>query len=417
MDEFYQTLVKEYTENKSKPTLINMMIDYCNTATNKDVYNLKVKLETEFSTDVKCTYCYTMQTPQDYGCDLREIFYNRTGDLIERGQELLDIFKTKKVNNIWHIMTDIDDTLYPHTAYGIAGADYSAPSKKPYPRIKQFYNTLYSKLPVESQYSTVLSATPGCIKSFKIKSTEHELHSILQKYGFIQGDLEDNQAIVQNSLQFGWNIGNHLLKPITNRFLSDTNLPITPQTTLFTQFGITKFNRYKQYVSLFPEHDIIFIGDNGQGDVIAGKKMLTYAESNNLICIVCIHQIAPDGVHYIEPTEEDKSIKNLNFFKTYQDLGQILKTKYNIFNHADLEQIEQDIQEQELKLSQDQNQQKEQQQDKEVSAFGTIGGNKQNKKRTNKKRTNKKRTNKKRTNKKRTNKKRTNKRKFNKKRK
>ena len=50
----------------------------------------------------------------------------------------------------------------------IAGSDISWHSKTPYPGIIKLYNLFYNKLPQVSCYSTVLSATPGCLKNSKI---------------------------------------------------------------------------------------------------------------------------------------------------------------------------------------------------------------------------------------------------------
>ena len=83
----------------------------------------------------------------------------------------MDIFNAKKLPDIWHIMTDIDDTLYPNTEHNtyIAGSDNSWKQKTPYPGIRTFYINFYKKLPNNSQYTTILSATPGCLKNSKIK--------------------------------------------------------------------------------------------------------------------------------------------------------------------------------------------------------------------------------------------------------
>jgi hypothetical protein len=151
MEGFYNTLVSNFKTNKNKVEIVRLMIEYCRDATPEDIYNLKVKMETEFALDVDCKYCYFGSTPSDYGCDLREILFERDelqiegGKLTEGGETLLNIFREKKLPDMWHIMTDVDDTLYPNTEHGtyIAGSDISWDQKHPYPGIISFYNKFY----------------------------------------------------------------------------------------------------------------------------------------------------------------------------------------------------------------------------------------------------------------------------------
>ncbi|GAG27618.1 unnamed protein product, partial [marine sediment metagenome] len=51
----------------------------------------------------------------------------------------------KNNDKIFHILTDIDDTLYPHFNHtGLAGTDISWKTKEAYPGIKKLYHVLYS---------------------------------------------------------------------------------------------------------------------------------------------------------------------------------------------------------------------------------------------------------------------------------
>lgn len=310
----FNQMVNDFKENKDKHNLIRIMTNYCQqqSTTPQNIYDLKVKLELEFSSEVKCVYCYTF-TPDDYGCDLREIFYNRKNELIEGGQQLLDIFREKKIpEDIWHIMTDIDDTLYPNTEHGtyIAGSDISWTQKEPYPGIKEFYNTFYKTLPENSRYTTILSATPGCLKDGKLKDKNGLLHSILKNYGFIQGP--------ESKYQVTSYIGD-IITNCTSRYCGTQNTTnIQSISDLFKLFGNTKFQRFVQYSNIFPEYKILFIGDNGQGDVLAGTQMIT-ANDN---CHVFIHKVSEDGINFKKSEEEEQNIQRLNFFKNYYELAQ-----------------------------------------------------------------------------------------------
>jgi hypothetical protein len=343
IEDIYNNLVTTFKKNKNKNEIISLMLDFCNkeTTTNMDVYNLKKKMEINFAIDVNCTYCYILKTPNNYGCDLREIFYDRENNLIANGQSLLDIFKKKKLDDVWHIMTDVDDTLYPNTEKGtyIAGSDHSWAQKNPYPGIIKFYEEFYSSLPEQlSRYSTILSATPGCLKTSKIQNHRDVLTNIIGEFGFIQGEeskqklLSYTKGITQNFFE----------KQIKNNFVEKKNInnfDSNPNLELYTYFGNMKFKRFEQYLNIFPEYKFLFIGDNGQGDVIAGKQML---EKYPKRCNVFIHQVCENEINYKEPSKSDKLINNLFFFKTYLELSEKFKT-IKIFNDNNINKIKQDF--------------------------------------------------------------------------
>ncbi len=311
--DIYNQIVNDYKENEDKVRLISIMTDYCSdeNTTPEDIYKLKVKLETEFSLDVGCKYMYIGRTPINYGCDLREIFYNRNNELIEGGAELLEIFKQKKMDDMWHIMTDIDDTIYPNTEHStyIAGSDASWHNKVPYPGIKLFYYRFYQQMQNKyAKYSTILSATPGALKTSKLRNTI--LKEVLRKYGFIQGP-ESKIKILSN---IGSIVENY--NTISNKRVADK------LTELFVLLGNTKFERFKQYISIFPEYKILFIGDNGQGDVLAGQRMLELTDTDELRdrCNVFIHKVYDIG-NYKTVNEEAQNISRMHFFKNYAEVA------------------------------------------------------------------------------------------------
>jgi hypothetical protein len=329
VEEVYRTLVEKFKLNKNKPEIIIIMLEFCNRKdiTNMDVYNLKKKMEIQFSIDVDCQYCYkTTSTPVNYGCDLREIFFDRENNLTQGAQPLLDVFEQKKIDDVWHIMTDIDDTLYPNTEHGsyIAGSDISWHSKTPYPGIIKFYELFYNKLSQVSRYSTILSATPGCLKNSKIIKHKAEYNSILGDFGFIQGEESKSKLI-----PFATGIFRNFFNMRRGNYGANSSL------ALYTYFGNMKFERFTQYLKLFPEYKILFIGDNGQGDVIAGKQMLRDAPNR---CKVFIHQVCEDGQNFKAPTARDSIWEGLYFFKTYNDLGRKFQ-EIGIFNENDILQL------------------------------------------------------------------------------
>lgn len=327
--DIFMKMVEQFKKNKDKGQMIQIMIDYCSSTSPENIYELKKMLELEFSKEVECTYCYT-STPIDYGCDLREIFYDRDNKLIHDGQKLLDLFKRKKLRDMWHIMTDIDDTLYPNTEHGtfIAGSDKSWKQKTAYPGIKKLYQFFHEN-PSCSTYSTILSATPGCLKSSKLKDSHNLLHDIFDgDYGFIQGP-ESKGEILKHIPEIFANCVGHLCN--INKKTSIYSI-----SELFTLFGNTKFERFKQYLTLFPEYKILFIGDNGQGDVLAGTRMIEYSPS----CHVFIHKVSEDGINFRESQEE--STERLHFFTNYGELAEKF-AEMGIFTIENVEKIKKSI--------------------------------------------------------------------------
>jgi len=90
---------------------------------------------------------------------------------------------------------------------------------------------------------------------------------------------------------------------------------------------------YRKYARLYQEYDFIFCGDNGQGDLLAGERMV-YNQSKhgdnddfapNLICVL-IHQVLPEEQHPLAATpvleraetwEADLRKRNLFMHRTY----------------------------------------------------------------------------------------------------
>ena len=338
VDDVFEFMVNSFTENKNKNEMINIMKDFCKKKKNEkpQIYELKKKLEIDFSEKVNCQYCYLSETPIDYGCDLREIFYDRENNSSENGKKLLKLFGlfSRRMDKKWHIMTDIDDTLYANTEHGtyIAGSDKSWEQKKPYPGIEQFYKLFHSNSTKCSDYTTILSATPGCLKRSKLKDSKKLLHKILGEhgYGFIQG-VESKGQILSHTGDIINNCVGHLCgrsKPTYSENISE----------LFQLFGNTKFERFQQYSTIFPENKLIFIGDNGQGDVLAGIKMI----DKNPTCHVFIRRVCEDGQNFKIVPEEDYEIERLHFFNNYYDLAKEFQT-LGIFNEDNVEDIKNSI--------------------------------------------------------------------------
>lgn len=342
----YDQLVDEFVSKKNKDTLIHYIRLYISDCISKNdldsVFLLKKKMLTEFAIDVNCSY--KSNITNDYGCDLREILYNMDAGTRENTNKLLKLFndvaklsgKTKL-----HILTDIDDTLYPniqHHTY-LAGSDISWHQHTPFPGVISFYSALYRK-PFSSKYSTILSATPGILKSSKLVNAT--LQTILgSRFGFLQGS--DEKLAVLDSL------GTHFFTAVTSRLLSlDQELPAKPSVRRhFRNYGDKKYQRFHQMRSIFPEFTFIFIGDNGQGDLLAAIQML----ATDINCIACLRMVCQDGITFkpLYPLPDVPGVvitpsitKRLFGFRNYYELS-IVFNQLNIFNQLDVDEIKQNF--------------------------------------------------------------------------
>ena len=342
----YDQLVEEFVSKKNKDVLIiyiRLYISDCIKNNDFDsVFLLKKKLLTEFAIDVNCSY--TLNITNDYGCDLREILYNmdagtrdNTNKLIRLFNQVADLSGKTKL----HILTDIDDTIYPNTQHHtyLAGSDISWREHTPFPGVISFYRALYRK-PFSSKYSTILSATPGILKSSKLVNAT--LQTVLgPRFGFLQGS--DEKLAVLDSL------GTHFFTAVTSRLLSlDQELPAKSSVRRhFRNYGDKKYQRFHQMRSIFPEFTFIFIGDNGQGDLLAAIQML----ATDINCIACIRMVCQDGLTFkpLYPLPDAPGVvitpsitKRLFGFRNYYELS-IVFNQLNIFNQLDVDEIKQNF--------------------------------------------------------------------------
>lgn len=327
VDLLFNELVEKYKANLDKHEITEAVLEFCDSSSPEEVYQLKRKLDIHFSPEVGCNYKPgLLTTDTDYGCDLREILYNRDHTLnSDSSQRLLDIFREKQLpDKSYHILTDIDDTLFAHEAAGVAGSDVSWGKKKPYPGIITFYERFYGKLDEQNRYSTILSATPGCMKSARL--SDPTMKSILKEYSFIQGKIESKTDMIgaipgtiQNFCRWA------------DRKAFGHEIPADAFIEVYKQFGDTKYQRYTEYKSIFPEYKFLFIGDNGQGDVIAGKQILESCPE----CKVFIHQVVENGREHKVP---EITMDGLYYFKNYHELAKIFQ-ELGIFDEADVSAV------------------------------------------------------------------------------
>lgn len=104
--------------------------------------------------------------------------------------------------------------------------------------------------------------------------------------------------------------------------------------------GIDKYNKFLQYVGLFPEHHVLFIGDEGQGDVVAGRMMRM---SHPDRCHVFIHRLSVDQRTYATQRGADDSALHIHYFRDYAELAVLFQRVLRIFTDEDVDAIRQEV--------------------------------------------------------------------------
>jgi len=288
----YETFLELYKSGKETAPYLNNHIS--------DLY-LRIHLEIDFLRDLPHKYMYLI-TPKKIGRDLRELVFYYHND--EEKNNLLKAITTinrEKQSQIPHILTDIDDTIFP-SANGIiqtSGSDRSWKNGEPYPGIKKLYELFYKNIRIpEARYSTVLTGTPAFLKGRRIEDNKIKM-AIGTKFGFLQGFESKREAFLS------------LLKGIYEQ-------PFYKLAASYNDLARIKVERYKQYKQLFPEYKLIFIGDNGQGDFLAGKQLI----KEDPTCLVFIHNLFRDEKFLFDAeTVKYHTCDRLYFFKNYLELG------------------------------------------------------------------------------------------------
>lgn len=179
------------------------------------------------------------------------------------------------------VFSDIDDTIYANYK------DQSFPKKTLYPGVLSFYSAFDSLV--------FITARP----EDRVGWIETLTHKKLQQFGFppsvvLTGDLP------------------HI---ITSELIAKE-----------------KYRNFLRYKDLYPEYNFIFIGDNGQGDVILGKKMREKFPER--VKAVLIHQIDPLDENFRAEYQK----LGIHFFKTYVDAAK-LAASLNLINDSLVPQV------------------------------------------------------------------------------
>ena len=154
------------------------------------------------------------------------------------------------------ILSDVDDTLFSSGGKFPAGIDASFPVRTVYPGVLSFYKELDLGLSLTGDWSSgrlgnlvFLSARPHVYKD-KAESKSYLHFEQLRVQAGI--GLHCVPTLLAGSLDSGWRMV----------FRGD-----------FAALARTKYDNFLQFAALYPEFAFVFIGDNGQGDVMAADLM------------------------------------------------------------------------------------------------------------------------------------------------
>eukprot|EP00927_Polykrikos_kofoidii_P034431 TRINITY_DN29229_c0_g1_i1.p1 TRINITY_DN29229_c0_g1~~TRINITY_DN29229_c0_g1_i1.p1 ORF type:complete len:744 (+),score=75.47 TRINITY_DN29229_c0_g1_i1:36-2267(+) len=179
------------------------------------------------------------------------------------------------------VLSDIDDTFFSSGGKFPAGCDKRYPKHVIYPGLLSFLDVLDRKriFDIESCNLVFLSARPHLYQGVSEDRTYKSLRSVFKEKG-----RQQVPTLLPGSLRSGlqavagfWCLRSRAWKPVGN----------------------LKYKTYLTFRALYPEYDFVFFGDNGQGDLWAGQKMMEcnhlLAASEPRLLAVLIHRVIPDA--------------------------------------------------------------------------------------------------------------------------
>lgn len=206
------------------------------------------------------------------------------------------------------VLSDVDDTLLSSAGHFPAGCDKSYPHKAVYPGCLKFYECL------DASFSP---GQPSCNLVF-LSARPHVFKDLAEEASY-----QVFNSLVSSSRMHS------LPTLLAGKLLSGTWATVTFKcigTRAWKCVGQDKYSTYTNYIQLYPEYDFVFCGDDGQGDLFAGQKML--ADDKGLCRAVVIHRVLTEGTPLQVPSADldassdeegflEKSQTNLVFHKSY----------------------------------------------------------------------------------------------------
>eukprot|EP00466_Bigelowiella_natans_P006590 jgi/Bigna1/74371/fgenesh1_pg.28_\ len=200
------------------------------------------------------------------------------------------------------ILSDVDDTLFSSGGRFPAGIDATYKHHELYPGVLAFYKELDLAF---------LSARPHVYKDWS-QAKSYKLFSQLKK----SHNLHTTPTLLAGELFSSFQMFRGDFNPMAHK----------------------KAQNFFEYSSLYPEYKFVFIGDNGQGDVIAAEMILEkYSERLEGVFIHKVQKLARTP-GYTDKSRAKWDDLGIMFFRTYIGAS-LLACKKNLISIRGLRQV------------------------------------------------------------------------------
>lgn len=185
---------------------------------------------------------------------LHQLVYHDLDDSSIRARILEHFRAHARPSGALKILSDIDDTFY------LNWRDTRYPAKTVYPGVRALYHELDLGPEADGRIGDLVFLTARPYD--RLGLTDRGTHQMLHAHGVAQSTILPGDFA-------------HLL---TNGLIAEA-----------------KYRRFTELVPLFPEYQYVFLGDSGQGDVLAGGLMLALPDSP--VRAVFIHDVVNTPEH------------------------------------------------------------------------------------------------------------------------
>jgi len=178
---------------------------------------------------------------------------------------------------VYQLLTDVDDTLHPSgfLGYGLAGVDSEGRRDEYYPCVRKLHTAFYNNFELPT---IIVSANPLWKSKSSIENIARELGAQIEYKG---GDLASSL----------WSTILNLLPGIPDNRDDYYNLHYMSMANVKIAQISEHIKKMRDiYAGTTIEYRAIWIGDNGQGDLLAAKKLL----QKELIFAALIHIVDPN---------------------------------------------------------------------------------------------------------------------------
>ena len=135
----------------------------------------------------------------------------------------------------------------------------------------------------EGSNLVLLSARPESYKGL----TESESYRKYFEPLVVRGDLDTSPTMLLGSLDSGPKALIKLFFGSSDQFKSKTAID-----ALYQQLATKKLSRFKEYAALYPEATFVYVGDNGQGDVLCAEALANNRDIRSRLMACFIHKVA-----------------------------------------------------------------------------------------------------------------------------